>query len=176
MTGHALEIRDARDDDAAEIAAIYAPHVQGSAVSFEETPPDAAEMLARLRRVRERHPWLVAVRDGRIAGYAYAAEFRTRWAYRFTVETSVYVAPDAIGSGVGRTLMLELIARLRALGFHRAVAGATLPNDASARLHESLGFTFVGRFREVGRKLGAWHDVGFWELALSTGAGDGPVA
>jgi phosphinothricin acetyltransferase len=165
-------IRSARADDAPEVAAIYAPVVEGTPISFEYTPPDAGEMAARIARAQERYPWIVAERNGALAGYAYASEFRARPAYRWTVETTVYVAAAARHSGVGHALMNDLLARLRAQGFHMAIAGITLPNPASQRLHEALGFTPVGRFRDAGHKFGAWHAVGFWELQLQPLAGE----
>ncbi len=115
---------------------------------------------------RQKHPWLIAELDDRFAGYAKASPWRDRDAYRFTAETTVYVAPDAHRRGVGRSLMQALLDRLRAQGFHHAVAGIALPNDASIGLHEALGFTKVGVFHQVGRKFDQWWDAGFWELRL----------
>jgi L-amino acid N-acyltransferase YncA len=167
-------IRDAdpaRDADAC--AAIYAPHVEGSAVSFEETAPGAAEMGARIERYGASHAWLVAEREGRVVGYAYATAFNERPAYRWSASVSVYINAQARGSGVGRALYEALFARLRERGFRTACAGITLPNEASVRLHESLGFEQVGLNRGIGWKHGAWHDVGWFQLELAP-PGEGP--
>lgn len=169
-----LRIRDADPArDAAACAAIYAPHVDGSAVSFEERAPDAAELARRIERHGASHAWLVAERDGAVAGYAYAFPFQERPAYRWSAGVSVYVADGQRGRGVGRSLYRELFRRLRGRGFRMACAGITLPNEASVALHESLGFERVGVNREIGWKNGAWRDVGWWQLELAP-PGDGP--
>jgi phosphinothricin acetyltransferase len=170
--------RAATPDDAAAIAEIYAPFVTGSAVSFETDPPDAAGMRARIQAGGGLYPWLVGeAEDGSVLGYAYAARFRDRPAYRFTVETSVYLRADATGRGFGRRLYGPLIETLEARGFTQAVASVTLPNAASVRLHERLGFERAGTYRQVGWKLGAWHDVGLWQRTLAPAATppDGPL-
>lgn len=153
--------------DGAACAAIYAPHVEGSPVSFEERPPDADEMAARIKRYGGSHAWLVAEREGEVIGYAYATAFNERPAYRWSASVSVYVADGARGAGVGRALYSALFNRLRERGFHMACAGITLPNEASCGLHESLGFELVGVNREIGWKQGAWRDVGWYQLELS---------
>jgi len=169
-----LTIRDADPiRDAAACAAIYAPHVEGSAVSFEERAPDAATLAARIERYGRSHAWLVAERGGEVVGYAYATAFNERPAYRWSASVSVYVAADARGEGVGRTLYEALFERLRERGFRMACAGITLPNEASLGLHEALGFERTGVNREIGFKQGAWHDVGWFQLEL-TAAPDGP--
>jgi phosphinothricin acetyltransferase len=160
-------IRLATEADADAIAAIYAPVVRDTAISFELVAPDAGAFRAKIRDVLKLAPFLVSEDDGVITGYAYASTFRERPAYRFTVETSVYVHADFRGRGVGRALYEQLIPRLVTQGFRRAVAGITLPNDPSVRLHEALGFERVGVFRDVGFKFGRWHDVGFWERQLA---------
>jgi L-amino acid N-acyltransferase YncA len=159
--------------DAAACAAIYAPHVEGSAVSFEEWAPSAEEMGERIAAVARSHAWLVAERDGRVLGYAYATAFNQRPAYRWSASVSVYVAEGARGEGVGRALYEALFERLRAAGFRMACAGITLPNPASVALHESLGFERTGLNRAIGWKDGAWRDVGWWQLELAP-AGDSP--
>ena len=167
-------IRDAdAGRDAEACAAIYAPHVEGSAVSFEETAPGAVEMARRIERYGTSHAWLVAEHEGRVVGYAYATAFNERPAYRWSASVSVYIADGARGSGVGRALYEALFARLRERGFRMACAGITLPNEPSMRLHESLGFGLVGINREIGWKQGAWHDVGWYQLEL-TPASEGP--
>jgi len=167
-------IRDADPArDAGGCAAIYAPHVEGSAVSFEERAPDAAELAARIERHGASHAWLVAEREGEVVGYAYGTAFNERPAYRWSTSVSVYVAESARGEGVGRALYEALFARLLQRGFRMACAGITLPNEASAGLHESLGFEQVGINREIGWKDGAWRDVGWYQLELAP-AEDGP--
>jgi L-amino acid N-acyltransferase YncA len=164
-----FSIRDADPArDAAACAAIYAPHVEGSPVSFEERVPDAAEMAARIERYGASHAWLVAERDGEVVGYAYATAFNERPAYRWSTSVSVYVADGARGEGVGRALYGALLDRLQERGFRMACAGITLPNEASERLHESIGFVPVGVNREIGWKEGAWRDVGWYQLELSS--------
>lgn len=153
--------------DAAACAAIYAPHVEGSAVSFEERAPDAAELAARIERYGASHAWLVAERGGEVVGYAYGTAFSERAAYRWSVNVSIYIDADARGEGVGRALYEALFERLRERGFRMAVAGITLPNEASVGLHEALGFERTGINREIGFKEGAWRDVGWFQLELA---------
>lgn len=161
--------------DAAACAAIYAPSVDGSAVSFEETAPDAAEMARRIESVSARYPWLVGEGPGgEVAGYAYGTEHRSRAAYRWTVEVTIYMAQAFRGGGLGRELYARLLELLAAQGFCTAVAGITLPNPASVALHEACGFQPVGVYRRVGYKGGAWRDVGWWQLKLAPGTGGPP--
>jgi phosphinothricin acetyltransferase len=163
-----VTIRDADPArDAAACAAIYAPHVSDAATSFEEEVPDAEEFARRIEDVTATHPWLVAEGGGGVVGYVYACPHRARPAYRWSVDVAVYIAAAARRRGHGRRLYEELFARLRRQGFRMACAGITLPNDASVGLHESLGFTPIGVYREIGWKQGAWRDVGWWELELS---------
>jgi len=161
--------------DAAACAAIYAPQVEGSATSFEEDPPDAAEFAERIARTAATHPWLVAEWGEEVVGYAYACPHRARAAYRWAADVSVYVAPEQRGRGRGRALYAELLARLRRQRFQVACAGITLPNEASVALHERLGFVAVGVYRRIGWKAGAWRDVGWWQLELES-ADEGPPA
>jgi len=152
--------------DAAACAEIYAANVSAGVASFEDEAPGAAEMERRMAETSTRYPWLVAERDGAVAGYAYGTEHRTRRAYRFAVEVTVYVDARWHRSGVGRQLyeaLLPLLARQR---LQIALAGITLPNDGSVGLHEALGFRPVGIYRELGFKFGAWHDVGWWQMRL----------
>lgn len=158
-----LSIRAARLEDAPAIAAIYAPIVRDTAISFEEEPPTEDEIA---RRIDASHAWLVAERSGEIAGYVYAARFHPRAAYRWSAEVSIYVAAGARGAGVGKRLVTALLDRLRELGFVNAFAGTTLPNDASVALLESLGFRKIAHWDSVGFKLGAWHDVGWWQRRI----------
>lgn len=164
MTGPRL--RRARPGDAGSILEIYGPIVRETSISFETEVPTVADMEARVERVNRRVPWLVAERRGDVAGYAYAGTFRAREAYRWTLESSVYVHPGHHRAGVARALMGALVDLCGRQGFRTLVAGATLPNGASEALHLALGFSPAGRFRQVGRKFGRWHDVGFWSLDL----------
>lgn len=157
-------IRQATRDDAAAIAAVYAPYVTGSTISFEETPPGEAEMAARMANG---YPWLVAAAEGEVAGYAYASAHSSRAAYRWSADVSVYIDATRQRAGLGRALYRELFERLRALGHVNAYAGIALPNEASVGLHEALGFTPVGVYEGVGFKHGRWIDVGWWQFRLT---------
>jgi L-amino acid N-acyltransferase YncA len=159
-------IRLATERDAEQIAALYAPYVTDTVISFESEPPTADEMRRRIRDTLERYPWVVCERQGRVLGYAYAGAHGSRAAYRWSVDVSVYVREGAHRTGVGRALYTSLFAALDLQGFYNAYAGATLPNPASVGLHEAMGFRSVGVYRGVGYKMGAWHDVGWWHLPL----------
>ncbi|WP_410612904.1 GNAT family N-acetyltransferase [Amycolatopsis sp. lyj-109] len=156
-------IRTATAHDGAACAALYAPYVTGTAVSFETEPPDAAEMA---RRIAGAHAWLVLEDHGHVAGYAYATRFAERAAYRWSCETSIYLEQGRRRTGAGRALYEALFERLRERGFWRAFAGMTLPNDASAGLHRALGFEPAGVYRRAGWKHGAWHDVAWTQKDL----------
>jgi phosphinothricin acetyltransferase len=160
-------LRPAHAGDAAAVAAIYAPIVRDTPISFEVDPPDAGEMGRRIGRIGPVTPWLVCELPLGVAGYAYATSHRERAAYRFSVDVTVYVHEACRGRGVGAALYAALLPILELQGFHRAYAGITLPNPASVRLHESVGFTALAVYREVGWKCGAWRDVGWWERALA---------
>jgi L-amino acid N-acyltransferase YncA len=162
-------IRLAEEGDAPQIAAIYAPVVRDTIISFEAEPPSAEEIARRVRDTLVRWPWLVCERDGEVLGYAYAGAHRSRAAYQWSVDVSVYVREDARQRGVGRALYTSLIAALDLQGFYNAYAGIALPNNASVGLHEAMGFRLVGVYRGVGYKLGAWRDVGWWGLTLREG-------
>ena len=153
-------IRLATAADAAAIAAIYAPYVTDTPVSFEEAAPDAAEMARRIAGDgRGLHPWLVAEDGGSVLGFASSSPFRTRPAYRWSVETGVYLAPGAQGRGLGRALMERMLELLERQGFTSVVAGITLANEPSVALHEKLGFKPTATYRETGFKLGQWRTV-----------------
>jgi phosphinothricin acetyltransferase len=171
-------VRLAHTGDAAAVAAIYAPSVTDAAASFELTPPSTAEVAERIAKVSAHAPWLVLVRGGDIAGFAYASRHRERAAYQWSVDTSVYVRADQRRTGVGRTLYSVLLALLRIQGFYAAHAGITLPNPGSVALHEAMGFRRIGVEPSVGYKLGVWHDVGWWQLAMHarTGAPAAPLS
>lgn len=153
--------------DSAAIAAIYAPYVTDSIVSFETEPPAPAEIAARMEAAGGFYPWIVADESDRIAGYAYASAFRPRAAYRYAVETTVYMAKDATGRGIGMRLYRSLLDTLIAQGFAQAIGAISLPNPASVALHERLGFEPAGMYRDIGWKMGGWHSVGLWQRALA---------
>lgn len=166
--------RIARAEDASAIAEIYAPYVRDTIISFETDAPDADEMRGRIERIGAQYPWLVALQDGKIVGYAYACEHRVRLAYRWSVDAAVYLPASAHGRGIGRGLYERLFALLREQGYVNAFAGITLPNDASVGIHEHMGFVPIGIYRRVGYKCGAWHDVGWWQLVLREPPADPP--
>lgn len=162
-----MELRDTTPSDADAIALIYNHFITNTAISFEEEPVSATTVRQRIGEVQDAGlPWLVAILDGRVAGYAYATKWRVRAAYRFSVESSVYLSGDCAGKGVGTALYTQLIERLRQAGAHLAIGGIALPNAASVALHEKMGFEKVAHFSEVGRKFDRWIDVGYWQLTL----------
>lgn len=161
----ALLIRTAREHDAAAVASIYRPYVTDSWISFEEEAPDAAEMARRT--ARPLYPWLVAELDGNVVGYASTSPMRDRAAYRWSVETGIYLDAKAQGRGIGRQLLKAHLDLLERQGFVTAIAGVSLPNEASVALHEKLGFTLSGIERGVGFKFGQWVDVGRWQRDLA---------
>ena len=165
-------IRFASAADAIQVAAIYAPLVRETIISFETEVPSEAEMARRIESSLATHAWLVAEHEGRILGYAYGTRHRTRAAYRWSVDVSCYVRPEVHRRGIGRALYLELFERLGERGYRAAHAGIALPNDPSVAFHESLGFEPVGIYRKVGWKLGAWHDVGWWQRELGERVGE----
>jgi phosphinothricin acetyltransferase len=160
-------IRDATAHDAAVCAAIYAPYVADTVISFETTPPTAAELAGRIASAQEKHAWLVLEDAGHVVGYAYGHAFAQRAAYRWACETSVYLEVGRRRTGAGRALYQALLARLAQRGYRRAIAGMTLPNDASAGLHRALGFEPVGVYRRIGWKDDAWHDVAWVQKTIS---------
>jgi phosphinothricin acetyltransferase len=170
-------IRLASADDGEEIRAIYEPHVQDSAVSFEPTPPSIETVAQRIIDTVESHPWLVYERDDAVLGYAYAGPHRSRDAYRWAVESSVYVRRDHQRAGIARGLYESLFEVLELQGFRRVYAGTSLPNPASVGFHESMGFEPIGVYDSVGYKNGKWHDVKWWQRSLGehTAAPDPPL-
>ena len=169
-------IRMAEPSDAREVADIYGPIVAATPISFETEVPTEPEMEGRIAAALAFAPWLVCVEGERVAGYAYASRHRERAAYQWCVDVSVYVRDACRRAGVGRALYTSLFALLRLQGFYAAHAGITLPNEASVRLHESLGFRPVGVYPRVGFKGGRWHDVGWWQLPLRDRSGEpGPT-
>ncbi|HET9138310.1 GNAT family N-acetyltransferase [Actinophytocola sp.] len=167
-------IRDATDRDAGACAAIYAPYVTGTAITFETEPPSPAQMAERIAAAARTHAWVVLEDSGQVVGYAYGGPFKTRPAYRWSCEVSVYLEPGRRRTGAGSALYRALFDRLATRGFRTAVAGMTLPNEASVGLHRALGFEPVGTYRRIGWKHGAWHDVAWTQRAIA--AGDDPPA
>lgn len=163
-----VTIRIATEADAAAVAGIYRPYVEQSRISFEDRAPDELEMARRVRREGYGlHPWLLAEDGGGALGYAASSPFRTRAAYRWTVETGIYLAPQACGRGIGAELLSRLLTILERQGFVAAIGAIALPNPASVALHEKLGFEHTGTYRRVGFKMGEWLDVGLWQRELA---------
>jgi len=167
-----MTVRGASASDAQACAAIYAPYVHETAITFEAVPPPAREMGRRIAAAAETHAWLVLEDDERVVGYAYGGQLNRRAAYRWSADVAVYVHGDHRRSGIGRSLYTALFSLLRLQGFHAAHAGITLPNAASVALHEAVGFQPIGVYPAVGYKLGAWHDVGWWQLELRARTGE----
>ena len=159
-------IRPVQLSDAQALADIYNPYIRDTTITFEEEPVTAEEMAARIERVTAAYPWFVWEEEGRVLGYAYSSVWRARAAYRHSTETAIYFAMDQCGRGRGAALYQALLDELRRRGFHLVLGGLALPNEASVRLHEKLGFRRAGHMREAGRKFDRWIDVGFWELLL----------
>jgi L-amino acid N-acyltransferase YncA len=162
-------IRMAEQSDASAIAAIYNHYVTETVITFEEEPINTAEMARRIKDVRSASlPWLVAEENNQVLGYASATPWKTRSAYRFSVEITVYVAPGSVGRGVGSLLYGSLFALLKTSAVHAVIGGIALPNDASVSLHEKFGMAKVAHFQQVGFKFNRWVDVGYWECVLDT--------
>lgn len=159
-----MNIRKVELKDAAQIAEIYNYYIQNTHQTFETEPLSADEMQTRIGETISSYPYLVAEEDGEILGYAYAAQFKLRQAYAYSAEVSIYVSNAAKQRGLGTRLYEKLFDELAETNVHAMVAGISLPNDASVKFHEKLGFTKVAHFRQIGYKLGRWVDVGYWEL------------
>ncbi len=162
-----VKIRLASTKDAPQILEIYSPIVLQTHISFEHVVPGSSEIAARIATTLRQYPWLVCELDARIAGYAYASAFRSREAYQWTTETTVYVREGCQRRGVARALYTSLLAILREQGYRSAIGVIALPNKASIRAHETLGFQEIGVLKNVGFKAGAWRDTGWWQLELS---------
>jgi L-amino acid N-acyltransferase YncA len=171
-----LNIRSAQPGDAAAIADIYAPIVRDTHLSAEFVPPDADEMGRRIEANRQTHPWLVADASGVIAGYAYAYPFRSRSAYQWCTEVSVYIHADYRRQGVARLLYEDLFTRLRDQRFRHAIAIIALPNPASVQFHVGMGFLPIGVFPGICHKLGRWYDIGWWRKPLDPGNTGAPIS
>jgi phosphinothricin acetyltransferase len=159
--------------DAAACAAIYAPYVADSPTSFEDAPPTPAEFRARIAETSRTHPWIVLQGDDQVIGYAYASPHHPRAAYRWAASVAVYIDAGHHRRGAGRALYDALLDLLRRQRLWVAVAGITLPNDASVGLHRAVGFEQVGVYRDIGWKAGAWRDVSWWQLRLRSPHADG---
>jgi len=160
-------LRSATFSDAPVIAQIYNHYIANTVITFEEELVSADEMTQRIAEISSAGmPWLVCQENERVIGFAYASKWKSRCAYRHSVETSIYLRNDATGRGLGHTLYKGLITDLKKQGYHSIIGGAALPNPASIALHEKLGFVKVAHFKEVGRKFDQWIDVGYWELIL----------
>ncbi len=160
-------IRTVNKNDASEILKIYAPVIENSYTTFETKVPDILEMEKRIENISVKYPWLVGEYDGEFAGYAYASEHRTRSAYRWSVDVSVYISEDHRSCGFGKNLYIKLFKILKDLGYFNIYAGIALPNEGSIALHESFGFKKVAHYNRVGFKQNKWRDVGWWEYFIN---------
>ncbi len=162
-----VAIRPATADDAGVIAQIYNHYIRDTVATFETDTVTATEIAKRIAATEEAGlPWRVAADGGAILGYAYASRWKGRCAYRYSVESTIYLAPAETGRGIGRQLYGATLEAVRGSGVHVVIGGVSLPNDASVRLHEALGFKKIGQFEEVGYKFDRWIDVGYWQLTL----------
>ena len=159
-------IRQVQLSDAGDICSIYNEYILNTHITFEETPITADEIISRIKNITEHYPWLVYEDAGKVIGYTYASKWKERSAYRYSVETGIYIASNYIGKGIGTALKCELIKELRARSIHSIICGIALPNPASIALCEKFGFEKVAHLKEVGFKLNKWVDVGYWELIL----------
>ncbi|MBL0926501.1 MAG: N-acetyltransferase family protein [Phycisphaerales bacterium] len=170
-------IRPAQPEDFPAVAALTNVFIRETAIHFGYDPVTADDLHKAWAGHRDRYPWLVAELEGRFAGYAKAGPWRERAAYQWTPESGIYVEPWTQRRGVGRALYVRLFEVLRAQGYHSLVAGITLPNEPSVRLHEAVGFVPAGVIARAGWKFGRWHDVGFWQKPLAPeGHTPGPIA
>lgn len=161
-------IRPATESDSEAVARIYNHYVLNTVITFEEQAIASSEVAERIRKNAVASlPWLIAEQQSQVAGYAYASKWQGRCGYRFTVESTVYLDPAAIGQGLGTRLYEALLALLRENSVHTVIGGVALPNPASVALHERLGFQKVAHFQEVGFKFDRWIDVGYWQVSLS---------
>lgn len=161
-----ISIRPVVEDDAPAICAIYNHYIAHTSITFEQDPVDPSQMRQRIAEVTRNYPWLVAMLDQQLIGYAYATRWRSRAAYDHTAESTIYLAPDGVGRGLGLPLYQALMQELAGRGLHAVVGCIALPNAGSIYLHEKCGFEKVGHFPQVGKKFGQWIDVGFWQLSF----------
>ncbi len=161
-------LRDAQPSDAPDILEIVNHYILNTCVTFDETPVDVHWVRNKIAYTREHYPYIVAEEEGRVVGYAYASAFRSKSAYRHTVESTVYLHPGSTGKGIGSQLYKELLERLQKQGVHTVVAVIGVPNPASERLHQKLGFHHAGNLSQVGFKHGKWLDTSYWVKALES--------
>lgn len=162
-----INVRAISDTDAEPVTRIYNHYIANTIITFETEPIDSADMLDRIRETRDAGlPWIVAESGTGVAGFAYASRWKGRCAYRFSVESTIYLDAEQTGRGLGKRLYAHLIDEIRAMSMHSVIGGISLPNDASVRLHEKLGFKKIGQFEQVGHKFDRWIDVGYWQLLL----------
>jgi phosphinothricin acetyltransferase len=159
-------IRKVTVTDAAQIAEIYNHFVEKTIITFEETPLTIPEVEKWIKETTVKLPWFVFEEDDKLLGYAHASSWKSRCAYRNSVESTVYLRPTAFGKGIGSKLYNRLLTELKELGFHAVIGGIALPNEASIALHEKFGFEKIGHFKEVGNKFNLWIDVGYWQLLI----------
>ena len=159
-------IRDVTSGDAEQICRIYNYYIEETIITFEEEPLVSAEMERRIREVTNEHPWIVYEEKGKILGYAYAHTWRSRSAFRYSLESTVYLDPEEKGRGIGSKLYARLLEILKDQGIRMVIGVLSLPNEASRKLHEKFGFEKVAHYPEVGFKFGEWIDIGAWQLKL----------
>ncbi len=160
-------IRRINDNDVLAVADIYNYYIDNTIITFELTPVTAEEMQKRIETIAANYPFLVYEEAGIVMGYAYATPWKARQAYQHSVESSVYLHPEAQGKGIGSKLYAKLLDELKTMSIHAIIGGISLPNEASIALHEKFGFEKIAQFKQVGRKFDRWIDVGYWELILS---------
>lgn len=159
-------IRAVTPADAAEICKIYNYYVLNTHINFEEEVVPVDEMELRIINITSKHPWLVCEVDGKIVGYAYASEWKSRCSYRFSVESTIYLAHGGCGKGIGSQLYKALLEKISGTNIHAIIGGIAQPNEASVALHEKFGFEKVAHFKEVGFKFSKWIDVAYWEKII----------
>lgn len=159
-------IRNASAKDSVEICRIYNYYVQNSIATFEDMPVTPTDMRNRITKTTSKFPWLVSEMGENLIGFAYATDWKQRTAYKFTVESTIYIDHEKAGNGFGKELYNELISMLKKFGFKQAIGSIALPNEASVKLHEQLGYKKSGILRNVGLKFGQWIDVGYWQLEI----------
>lgn len=160
-------IRSAQSDDAEELARIYNHYITRTCVTFETEEISAGDMASRIGEAAAQSlPYLVAELDSELVGFAYASRWKGRCAYRYSVESTIYLDPTRTGNGTGTALYAALLDEIREIGMHAVIGGISLPNPASVRLHEKLGFRKAGHFDQVGFKFDQWVDVGYWQLTF----------
>lgn len=159
-------IRNVNKTDSEACLDIYRWYVEHTAFSFEETAPDQAQFSRRIEAITETYPWLVYELNGKVLGYAYASSFRPRPAYRWSAEVTIYLTAKAQGQGIACQLYEELMQKLARLGYYNAIAVITEPNPPSEAFHRKIGFRRIGVFESIGYKLGAWHNVSWWQKSL----------